>query len=75
MKVIRLDRERLEQLAEVKFGWSDIQQFVELATIFAERYHERSPTPDFMLADSVLQTGALGGAVRSRYRTVAHRNA
>jgi hypothetical protein len=47
---LRLDKDRLEELAKVTFTWSDVEDFVEICTDYSRRF--RGPIPDFMLYDS-----------------------
>ena len=50
---VRLDKEQLEQLAGVEFSWSDIQELVELATIYMERFRVPVELPAMRFGDPV----------------------
>lgn len=43
MRVITIDKERLEEVAEVRFEWSDIIEFVEVLSAYAQRNYLNLP--------------------------------
>jgi hypothetical protein len=47
-RVVQFDGERLERLAGVKLGLSELMTLADMASIYSERFRE--PLPNFMLA-------------------------